>query len=164
LRSFLEFAKRQQRPIHIIGQEKSGAFVDHLRSIVRFAPPHDRGEQLGYAVLSHDYVRKEVYRSPDLANPYGMRTNWGEKLFFKLDPGTFMVLNVPPGAYDSSGESPVATDLIGLPRILATIPSLVSHKFEGALFPVELANGIASMSSYPSSAILRRFMDGSAGR
>jgi glucose dehydrogenase len=42
-------------------------------------------------------------------------------------------------------------DLIGLSRILATIPALVSHKFEGALYPVELANGIASMSSYPSA-------------
>lgn len=162
LRSFLQFAKDSARPIHIIGQEKTGAFVDHLRSIVRFAPPHDRGDQLGYAVLSHDYVRREVYRSPDLANPYGSRTNWGEKLLVKLDPGTFMVLNVPTGDYDPSGGLPVDTSLIGLPRILATIPSIISHKFEGALFPIELANGIASMSSYPSAAILRRFMEGSA--
>ncbi len=40
--------------------------------------------------------------------------------------------------------------------------SLVSHKFEGALFPVELANGIASMSSYPSAAILKKFVDAQA--
>lgn len=162
LRAFLEFGKRNNRPVHIIGQEKTGAFVDHLRSIARFAPPHDRGEALAYAVLSHDHVRKEVYRTPGLANPYGMRTNWGEKVFVKFDPGTFMVLNVPSGSYDSAGEAPADGDLIGLPRILATLPSLVSHKFEGALFPVELANGIASMSSYPSSTILRRFLDGTS--
>ena len=50
-------------------------------------------------------------------------------------------------------------DLIGLPRIPATLPRLVSHKFEGALLPVELANGIASISSYPSATILRRFTE-----
>lgn len=70
-----------------------------------------------------------------------------------------MVLNVPTGRYEEAGGFPAANDLIGLFRILATVPSLISHKFEGALFPVELANGIASMSSYPSAKILQRFME-----
>ncbi|MES2353194.1 MAG: hypothetical protein V4568_02130 [Pseudomonadota bacterium] len=114
---------------------------------------------MSFAVLTHEYVRREVYRSPDLQNPYGSRTNWGEKLFVKFDPGTYMVLNVPTGAYVSDGNFPETTNLIGLDRILATLPSLVSHKYEGALFPVELANGIASMSSYPSAKILQRFIE-----
>jgi len=159
IRTFLEFAKSTHREIHIIGQEKSGAFFDHLASIVRFAPPLERGQRLNYAVLSHDYVRREVYRSPNLANPYGLRTNWGEKVYVKVDPGTYMVLNVPTGKYSPAGDFPKADDLIGFSRILATVPSLVSHKFEGALFPVELADGIASMSSYPSGKILQRFME-----
>lgn len=157
IRVFLEFSKVHERPIHIIGQEKSGAFFDHLSSIVMFAEPFERGGKMAYAPLSHDYVRREVYRSPDLSNPYGKRTNWGEKLYLKLDSGTFMVLNVPTGEYKDDASFPAAADLIGLPRILATIPGLVSHKFEGALFPIELANGIASMSSYPSAKILERF-------
>lgn len=41
----------------------------------------------------------------------------------------------------------------------ATLPSLISRKYEGALFPVELANGVASMSSYPSAKILQQFVD-----
>ena len=80
-------------------------------------------------------------------------------MFVKVDPGAFMVLNVPTGAYKPDAEWPGATDLVGLGRILATLPSLVSHKFEGALYPVELANGIASMSSYPSAAILQNFLE-----
>jgi len=159
LRAFFQHARQINRPIHVIGQEKSGAFFDHLSSIVRFPPPHARGDALSYAPLTHDYVRSEVYRSPDLANPYGKRTNWGEKLYVKFDPGTYMVLNVPTGEYLDRPGSPVGDDLIGLSRILATLPSLISHKFEGALFPVELANGIASMSSYPSAAILKTFVE-----
>jgi hypothetical protein len=159
IRAFLQHAKDINRPLHIIGQEKSGAFFDHLGSIVRFPAPHAQGEPIAYAVLTHDYVRREVYRSPDLSNPYGKRTNWGEKLYLKVDPGTYMVLNIPTGEYIDAGAFPTDNDLIGLLRILATLPSLVSYKFEGALFPVELANGIASMSSYPSAAILKRFVE-----
>ena len=80
-------------------------------------------------------------------------------MFLKIDPGTYMVLNVTTGDYDPAGDFPAVDNLIGLTRILATIPSLVSHKFEGALFPVELADGIASMSNYPSAKILQRFTD-----
>lgn len=127
---------------------------------MHFPSPPERGEPGSYATWDQNYVRREVYRSPDLSNPYGKRTNWGEKLFVKLDPGMSMVLNVPTGNYLEAGDRPLPTDLIGLQRILATLPSIVSHKFEGALFPVELANGIASMSSYPSAAILAKFLEG----
>lgn len=159
IRLFLQYAKDISRPVHVIGQEKSGAFFDHLASIVRFAQPHERAQPPSFAVLSHEFVRREVHRSPDLANPYGKRTNWGEKVYLKIDPGTFMVLNVPTGEYIDDVSMPTKSQLIGLQRIIATLPSLVSHKFEGALFPVELANGIASMSSYPSASILQRFIN-----
>ena len=157
IRLFLAHAKTQKRPVHVIGQEKTGAFADHLASIVRFAKPLERGAKPSFAVLTHDYVRREVYRSPDLSNPYGMRTNWGEKVYLKLDPGSFLVINVPTGDYDPDGGFPSRSDLIGFDRILSTLPSLSSHKFEGALFPVELANGVASMSSYPSAKVLQMF-------
>lgn len=159
IRAFLQHARDADRPVHVIGQEKSGAFFDHLASVARFASPHSRGEPLTYAPLTHEFVRREVYRSPDLTNPYGSRTNWGEKMYVKVDPGAYMVVNVPTGNYLPANDRPTAADLIGLQRILATLPSLVSHKFEGALYPVELANGIASMSSYPSAAILQRFLE-----
>jgi hypothetical protein len=157
IRAFMEFAKIRRRPIHLVGQEKTGTFADHLSSIVRFAPPHARDEKPTYAVLTHEYVRREVYRSPDLSNPYGLRTNWGEKVYVKIDPGTYMVTNVPTGKYDPSSNFPAASDLVGIDRILATLPTIVSHKFEGALFPIELANGVASMSSYPSAKVLQLF-------
>lgn len=159
IRSFFQHAKDSHRPVHVVGQEKSGVFFDHLASIARFAPPAVRGDPAAYAPLSHAFVRREVYRSPELSSPYGIRTNWGEKLYVKLDPGCHMVLNIPTGAYLDAQDRPTGEDLIGLGRILATLPGLASHKFEGALYPVELANGIASMSSYPSAAILQKFVE-----
>jgi hypothetical protein len=159
IRKFLQHAKDTDRPVHVVGQEKSGAFFDHLSSIAHFAQPHERGQSASYAVLSHEFVRREVHRSPDLKNSYGLRTNWGEKVYLKLDPGTYLVLNVPTGDYLDVEKMPTDKELIGLPRILATLPELISHKFTGALFPIELADGIASMSSYPSATILQRFIN-----
>lgn len=159
IREFLEFTKKSGRPIHVIGQEKSGVFFDHLEAVSKNVKPLDIKDNLHYCVLTHEYVRKEVYRSPELSNPYGSRTNWGEKVFVKLDPNTNLVLNIPTGNYNPSKDFPIQEDLIGLNRILSTLPSLISRKYSGALYPIELANGIASMSSYPSAKILQNFID-----
>lgn len=65
-----------------------------------------------------------------------------------------MVLNIPTGDYKSD---PKENDLIGFERIMATLPSIISNRFEGAIYPIELANGIASLSSYPSTKVLEIF-------
>ncbi len=159
IREFIEHTKTLQRPIHIMGQEKSGVFQDHLSTLSKYVYPKELGESPTAAVLTHEYVRREVYRTGELANPYGIRTNWGEKVFVKLDPDSAIVLNVPTGLYNTDHQFPKRSDIVGLGRIMATLPELISRKYEGALFPVELANGVASMSSYPSSKILQRYIE-----
>ena len=111
-----------------------------------------------YAVLNHGYIRKEIQRAPDHINPYGYRTNWGEKVFVVLDQNTHLALNMTTGTYEPTDNYPDVSDIIGLERILETIPALISRKYEGALYPVELVNGISSMSNYPSSKILQDFL------
>ena len=109
-------------------------------------------------MLNHGYIRTEIQRAPDHVNPYGLRTNWGEKVFVVIDENTHMVLNMTTGEYRPDDSFPADNDIIGLKRILSTLPSLVSRKYEGALYPIELANGIASMSNYPSAKILQDFV------
>ena len=133
--------------------------IIYLSTVSKYVKPQVISDPPSLAVLSHDFVRKEVYRIGELPNPYGSRTNWGEKLFVKLDPDTAFVLNIPTGEYCSDSCFPKRNDLVGLGRIMATLPSLISRKYEGALFPVELANGVASMSSFPSAKVLQRFID-----
>jgi hypothetical protein len=157
IRDLLAFARDRGCPIHIIGQEKTGRFVDHLDEIQRFTKPKEHGDLPRYAVLSHRYIRQEVDHAPERVSPYGLKTNYGEKVLVKLDPYTHMVLSMPTGEYQPDPDFPSVADLIGLDRILATLPSLLSHQHEGALFPVTLANGVASLSSYPSAAILKVF-------
>ncbi len=156
IREFLQFAKDNNRLIHIIGCEKSGAYFDYLSIVSNFVKLKSNG--LMYAVLNHGYIRKEIQRAPDHVNPYGLRTNWGEKVFVVIDENTHMVLNMTTGEYRPDDSFPADNDIIGLKRILSTLPSLVSRKYEGALYPIELANGIASMYNYPSAKILQDFV------
>lgn len=72
-----------------------------------------------------------------------------------------MILNIPTERNVESPylESPKLEDLIGAANIFATLPELLSHQHEGGLLPVELANGVASLSTYPSARILKMFAE-----
>lgn len=155
IRDFFAYARKNGRTVHMISTEKSGAFFEHLRILTRFTKPDK--DKIKYAVLNHGYIRKEISRMPEYSNPYGIRTNWGEKIFVIVDDYSHMVLNIPTGGYSGDDDYPLSSDLIGLDRILATLPSLVSRKYEGAIYPIQLVNEMASMSERPSAKILQNF-------
>ena len=150
IRNFFEFAKGKGVPIYVAGQEKTGAFVNHLEIISRYAPTNS------VFVPSNEYIRREVQHRPERMEPYGLRTNYGNKLLVKCDDYHYLVLSIPTGEYKDSQSM---ESFIGARKILATLPTILSHRHECALIPVELANGVASLSSYPSAAILKIFAD-----
>ncbi len=156
IREFIQFARESGRPIHIMGCEKSGNYFDYLSVVSKFV--HCNENTIKYAVLNHGYIRREIQRAPDHVYSFGAKTNWGEKVLVVLDENTHFVLNLTTGEYSPENSFPGFDDVIGAERILSTIPSLVSRKYEGALYPVELVNGIASMSNYPSSKILQYYV------
>jgi hypothetical protein len=150
IRRFLTFARDQGQPVYLIGQEKSGRFHDHLELIGRDAP-------LGHLFIPGDvYIKEEIQHRPKTGAPYGKDTNYGVKVFFKVSPFHQMVLNIPTGEFV---PNPVMSNLIGINKISSTLMTILSNRFEGALLPVELANGIASLSTYPSSHILKIFIE-----
>lgn len=150
IRNFFEFAKSKAIDIHVAGQEKTGAFVDHLGLISKHAPSG------AFFAPKNDYIRKEIQHRPERSEPYGFRTNYGNKLFVKVDDYHNLVMSIPTGKYTDTTS---ASDLLGIKNILSTLPTILSHRHECALVPVELANGVASLSSYPSAAILKMFAD-----
>lgn len=150
IRRFLGFAKNQGVNVHILGQEKSGRFFDHLQLIRTNAPG------MAFFLPSNQYIKSEVQGRPNTGAPYGKDTNWGAKLFLKLSDYHSMVLNIPTGDFIAD---PKESDLIGSGRIFATIPRMLSHRYEGGLLPIQLANNIASLSTYPSAKILKVFAE-----
>ena len=147
IRKFFQHAKKQKIPIHVIGQEKTGPFVDYLERISKDM------EENTILIPKDSFIKKEILSKPNLKGPYGYTGNYGAKILVKLKTHQ-LVLTVPIGKYD---PNPKLKDFIGLPRILKTIPSLLSYRYENALLPIELANAISSLSSYPSAKILEVF-------
>ncbi|MCM2465947.1 hypothetical protein [Methanoculleus oceani] len=150
IRLFLDYAQESGHPIHIIGQEKSGTFYDHLQFIGKDAPT------MSFLTLQDLYIKRHIQCRPENGAPYGKDTNYGAKVFVKLNNYHMMVLNIPFGSYT---QNPRSEDLIGWERIFATLPTILSNRYEGALLPIELANGIASLSTYPSAKILKLFSE-----
>jgi hypothetical protein len=153
IRRFLAFAEQQGVTVCVLGQEKTGAFVDHLGVIGDGAP------EKAFFLPGDKYIKAEIQHRPDRGAPYGKDTNYGAKVFVKLSNYHKMVLNVPTRGYV---PDPKESDLLGFDRICATLPSILSNRHEGALLPIELAHGVASLSTYPSARILKIFADATA--
>lgn len=150
IRTFMEHSVQSGCPVHIIGQEKSGTFYDHL-TLIRNHAPHPS------CFIPDDlYIKQRIQNRPNQGAPYGLDTNYGAKVFVKLNQYHSMVINVPTGFHH---PNPTAADLIGFDRILATLPTILSNRYEGALMPVEMANGVASLSTYPSAKVLKMFAE-----
>lgn len=155
IRRFLVHAASQGYPIAILGQEKSGTFYDHLQVIGPFAPE-------GSSFLPGDaYIKGDVQHRPLAGMPYGHDTNYGVKVFVRFGRHDQMVLNIPTGRYV---PDPQYSDLIAADAIFATLPSLLSARFSGALLPIELVNDVVSLSTYPSARILEIFADATVPR
>ena len=152
IRRFFKYARENGFEIAMIGQEKSGAFFEHLQLIGANAPSRS------VFIPDNSYIRNEIQHS-NLAGIYGADTNYGAKVFVKYDDYHKMVINVPTGERGEYVESPSILGLIAIENIVATLPKILSNRYEGALLPIELANGIASLSTYPSAKALELFAE-----
>lgn len=155
IRRFLAYAYKIGIPINLVGQEKTGYFVEHLDLIGRNA---SKGQLF---IPDHKYICEQIQHRPAIGEPYGKDTNYGAKIFLILDERHHFVFTVPitTGNMKSFILNPQSDMLIGLANILATIPSVLSNRHENALMPIELANSIASLSTYPSAQVLKLFAD-----
>ncbi len=150
IRRLLAFSRNQGCPVHLIGQEKTGAFADHLQLIGNNAPIQS------VFIPGNQYIKEQIQHRHNRGAPYGKDTNYGAKVFVRISHFHQTVLNIPTGEYV---ENPTFSNLIGAERIFATLPTILSNRFEGALLPIELAHGVASLSTYPSAKILKIFAE-----
>lgn len=150
IRRFLSLALKAGVTVSLLGQEKSGAFADHLQQIGEDAP-------IGSVFIpGHNYIREEIQHRPIAGADYGKDTNYGAKVFVRLNERHKFILNIPTGLYI---KNPNLSDLIGSSQILATLPTILSARYENALLPVELAHSVASLSTYPSAKVLQMFAE-----
>jgi hypothetical protein len=154
IRLFLQQTASTGYPVCILGQEKTGFFKDHLDFIVQ------NGQSDCFFIPSHKYICEKIQFRPTTGAPYGKDTNYGAKIFLLINNRYKLVLNIPIlDQMELFIHNPTATSLIGFDRIIATLPNILSSRYENALLPVELANSVASLSTYPSAQILKIFAE-----
>lgn len=136
----------------MLGQEKSGQFFDHLQLIGKSAPVNS------CFIPNNTYIQEQIKHNNTIAI-YGADTNYGAKLFVKVSEYHKMIINIPTGQKGEFVTNPSQTNLINFKNIIATLPKILSNRFEGALLPIELANNIASLSTYPSAKTLELFAE-----
>jgi len=154
IRRFLLSSYNEGVPIVILGQEKTGNFTDHLSLIGRDASPNH------FFIPDHTYICEQIQHRPASGAPYGKDTNYGAKVFLLYGDRYKFVFNIPINeAMGSFIVKPESESLIGFDRILGTLPTLLSSRFENGLMPIELANSVASLSTYPSAQVLKLFAD-----
>ncbi|MCS6886505.1 MAG: hypothetical protein RMM17_02730 [Acidobacteriota bacterium] len=155
IRKFLLHAYSQGYPISIVGQEKTGVFVDHLNFLLGGNAPAKH-----FFIPDHEYICHKVLCRPSTGLPYGHDTNYGAKVFVVFDKCCRLVLSIPICAkMDEFVCAPRALQLISFDKILTTLPGMISARHENALVPLEMANSIASLSTYPSAQVLKLFAD-----
>jgi len=152
IRRFFKFAKENRIEVAMIGQEKTGAFFEHLQLIGNSATTGS------IFIPDNSYIRSDIQHS-NSTSIYGSDTNYGAKVFIKYNDYHKMVINVPTGERGEFVEAPSISNLIAIHKIIATLPTILSNRYEGALLPLELANGVASLSTYPSAKALELFSD-----
>ncbi len=150
IRRFLKHAVEKDCNIHILGQEKTGYFCDHLDII------SINSDENSYFIPGDHYIKANIQNRQATGASYGRDTNYGAKIFVTFGTTHQMVLSIPTKGFI---QNPTFKDLIGADRILATLPTILSSRFENALLPIELAHGVASLSTYPSAQILKVFAD-----
>jgi hypothetical protein len=153
IRRFLIFAQSQGYPIHVLGQEKSGRFFDHFQFIGKEAPSKS------LFIPGDYYIKKQIQQRPIEGAIYGKDTNYGTKIFVKFNDYQKLVLNIPINPPSDENPDPKISDVVGIDRIFKTIPQILTYRHEGGLLPIELAHGIASLSTYPSAKILKMFTE-----
>ena len=150
VRGFLNYARSLGYPIAVVGQEKSGKFYDHLRIIGSTAP------EMSFFIPDDEYIKSEIQHRPLGGNAYGEDTNYGAKVFVRLQRDDLMVLTIATGRFF---PNPALDDLMAVEQVFATLPTLVSARYTGALQPIVLAHDVASLSTYPSAQILELFAE-----
>jgi len=137
------------------GLEKSGAFVEHANAIAHMMPNNS------VLVLGDSYIYS--YISPGEQNPnhpYASSSYYGHKAIFKTARGQMHVVSVPVRRLK---KEPVYNDLPNITTILTHIDELHCDMYNSALIPITLVNKLVSLSSHPSSDILRKFAKSSIG-
>ena len=151
-------AQEQGDPgILLMGIEKSGQFLDHLKELdwVEGEGPGQR--LLAYTALAPDidYIHKHIVLRPPDAKPYGEATYYGRKVLYKNRAGQHSVIMTP--IVNDSGRDPNCVAEAAYPRLgeaLDIMDELSTHLYQDGFAPLVRAHAHAAIPLKTGARIL----------
>jgi len=144
--------------IMVLGIEKTGNFVDHFAMLdVPTKPEDEEGLPRSSCWLLDDkYIKLNIIYS-DSKEPYGRKTYYGRKCFFKTASGARIVANVAfLSGTPRNVDVPRESDYPRLPDILAVLEGLVSSRYPNALIPLSVAHSEAAIPLSKGKKLLKQ--------
>jgi NurA domain len=142
--------------ILMIGLQKSGQVVDHVKLIDRFLPANR------IFAIDDDYRYEYILagREPS-ANGFGSETYYGQDFIYKTQSGRFFVFAIPyPFASKLGDALPFVEEKVQIDRYteLARALALIEHfecdLYENAVIPTALAHRYTAISLEPGGRVL----------
>ncbi len=105
----------------MMGQEKTGLFVDHFNVIGKETPNNS------IFIPDNTYIRSEVQHNNN-TGIYGADTNYGAKVFIKYNTYHKMVVSIPTGERGEFVLNPNIKNLIGINKIIRTLHKILNNR------------------------------------
>lgn len=155
IRDLIEHLSESSKELHLCSVEKSGVILRKVNSSTNSLDTAN--SRILYTILDREYIGKYIKTLRGRKNVYGERENYGEKVGISVGDKATILLNVPAKIAEVNSQIK-RDDLFGFDRILATIPSLVTVRYENALIQTSMANAMTSIAVYPSKRVLAQFV------
>ena len=149
--------KRGDPGILLLGIEKSGQFLDHLKELdwMENEGPRQRLPNGAALVPDIDYIHEHIVLRPLNAKPYGKDTYYGRKVLYKNRSGQHSVIMTP--IVNASGRDPHCVDETAFPRLgeaLDIMDELSTHLYQDGFAPLVRAHAHAAIPLRTGARIL----------
>lgn len=143
--------------VNIVGLEKSGYFVEHLKNIEK---SENKLKENSILLPNLAYIKRFI--TGENKSVFGKNTYFGIKMFVKKNSDLCFVLDVaiPFGIesnYEEYIQNPNLDDFLNLQNILHILLSLKCDLYDSSFIPVAVINKLISLSNIPSKKILSIF-------
>ena len=143
--------------ILLMGVEKSGQFLDHLRALDWEPEKGEKGAIENGAAFAPDleYIHRHIVLQPEGSKPYGSATYYGRKVLYKNAVGQHSVITMP--IVNDAGRDPSCTSAEAYPRIgeaLDIMDELGTHLYADGFAPLVRAHAHAAIPLRMGSRML----------
>jgi hypothetical protein len=153
----IQLTKAMLPTILLVGLQKTGQIVDHVKLIDRFIP------QESIFAIDDEYRYRHIFASRDQSgNGFGYETYYGQDFIYKTQSGRTFVFGLPYpfGTKRRENKDTFIQEKVEmtryptLPRALALIKHFEIDLYENAVIPIALAHRYTAISLEPGGRVL----------